>query len=281
MRVLRGGGVAVAVALVVATAGTAPAAGSARSPARAPAGACPDRTGITVVVDKTAFGGGVEVRCAAQPVRSGFEALTKAGFSYSGTVRFPGLLCRIDGQPASDPCQGAPPPDAYWAYWHAERGGAWTYSTAGAARTPPPGSVEGWAFGAKAAPGAAPPPPHPTTPPTPAAPAPTAPPATTPAGADSPREAPDAGPPDGEDAPPSNESDPGRPADPPTSESGARALDAVSEAAAPPTMVTSGQGAVGSDAGSPVGALVTAGALAGAGLLVVRVRRERRERPDG
>ena len=121
-------------------------------------GACTDSTGITVVVDFTRFGGRVEVRCAAQPVRSAFEALTRAGFAYQGTVRFPGLLCRIDGEPATDPCQGAPPPNAYWAYWHAPRGGDWTYSTSGGgSRVPPPGSVEGWAFGDQVEPGIDPP----------------------------------------------------------------------------------------------------------------------------
>ena len=82
------------------------------APPTSAGGACTDSTGITVVVDFTRFGGGVEVRCATQPVRSGFEALTRAGFAYQGTARFPGLLCRIDGEPATDPCQGAPPPNA-------------------------------------------------------------------------------------------------------------------------------------------------------------------------
>jgi hypothetical protein len=138
-------------------------AGPATASWRGGAGACTDDSGVTVVVDATAFGDGVHVRCAPQPVRSGFEALTKAGFTYEGTVRFPGLLCRIDGEPASDPCHGPPPPDAYWAYWHAPRGGSWTYSTSGAGgRVPPPGSVEGWAFGDDARPRVAPPAPAPT-----------------------------------------------------------------------------------------------------------------------
>lgn len=161
---------AAATIVVLASAGPLAAVPSVPSQSAAVAGvdggACRDDTGVTVVVDARAFGDGVQVRCAPQPVRSGFEALTKAGFTYQGTVRFPGLLCRIDGEPASDPCQSAPPPGAYWGYWHAPRGGSWTYSTSGAGgRVPPPGSVEGWAFGARAAPGVAPPapPPAPTT----------------------------------------------------------------------------------------------------------------------
>jgi hypothetical protein len=155
-------------AVLLLTVGSlAPGAEARPAPATASwgggSGACTDDSGVTVVVDATAFGDGVHVRCASQPVRSGFEALTKAGFTYEGTVRFPGLLCRIDGEPASDPCHGPPPPDAYWAYWHAPRGGSWTYSTSGAGgRVPPPGSVEGWAFGDDARPRVAPPAPAPT-----------------------------------------------------------------------------------------------------------------------
>jgi hypothetical protein len=134
------------------------------SPQAGTAGACRDAKGITVVVDASAFGDGVKVRCAPQPVRSGFDALTKAGFSYQGTTQYPGLLCRIDGEPASDPCHSAPPADAYWAYWHAPRGGDWVYSTSGAGtRVPPAGSVEGWAFGDDAEPTIDPPPPVATT----------------------------------------------------------------------------------------------------------------------
>jgi hypothetical protein len=100
------------------------------------------------VVDFGTLPGGVQIRCVTEPVSSGFDALTTAGFSYTGTQRFPGLLCRIDGKPADAPCVHAPPPDRYWAYWIADApGGAWTYSDLGAGnRTPPPGSVEGWAF---------------------------------------------------------------------------------------------------------------------------------------
>ncbi|MGQ0832026.1 MAG: hypothetical protein ACT4OV_10150 [Microthrixaceae bacterium] len=128
--------------------------GALTSPARASAGAsvgpCEDHSGVTVVVDFGVLGGGVQTRCAPEPVSSGFDALTKAGFTYSGTTRFPGLLCRIDGKPSpqQDPCYNAPSPSSYWAYWTApEPGGAWTYSDMGAGnRDPEPGTVEGWAF---------------------------------------------------------------------------------------------------------------------------------------
>jgi len=136
----------VAVALLAAV------LGAVASPARAASsdGACHGDGGVTVVVDFGVLGGGVHTRCAPEPVSSGFDALTKAGFTYSGTVRFPGLLCRIDGKPSAqqDPCYNAPSPSFYWAYWTApEPGGEWTYSDMGAGnRDPAPGTVEGWAF---------------------------------------------------------------------------------------------------------------------------------------
>jgi hypothetical protein len=133
-----------------------------RPSAAAPAvGACDGDSGVTVVVDFGTLGGGVQTRCAPEPVSSGFDALTRAGFTYEGTARFQGLLCRIDGKPSTqqDPCQNAPSPTYYWAYWTAPApGGAWTYSDAGAGnRDPAPGTVEGWAFsdGCTRKPGAA------------------------------------------------------------------------------------------------------------------------------
>ena len=130
---------ALVLAALVAPAGQADAA---------PSAACPAGDGVTVVVDFGALGGGVQVRCVMEPVSSGFDALWKAGFTYTGAQRFPGLICRIDGKPADDPCVNAPASDRYWAYWAASRpGGTWSYNELGAGnRTPPPGSVEGWAF---------------------------------------------------------------------------------------------------------------------------------------
>lgn len=122
-------------------------------------GACEGDSGVTVVVDFGTLGGGVATRCAPEPVSSGFDALARAGFTYEGTARFPGLLCRIDGKPSAkqDACQSAPSSSYYWAYWTASTpGGAWTYSDMGAGnRDPAPGSVEGWAFsdGCKRQPG--------------------------------------------------------------------------------------------------------------------------------
>jgi hypothetical protein len=168
--------VAAAGILAVAGLGVAPAPAAAWT-----AGVCPTSSGVTVVVDFTAFGAGVVTRCAPGAHDTGLDVLTAAGLAvaYAG----PGFVCRIDGLPGPDreACAATPPATAHWTYWHAQRGGSWTYSPVGAsAWQPAQGSVEGWAFvdgpGENQPPGvpppappAAPATPRPTAPPTPAA----------------------------------------------------------------------------------------------------------------
>jgi hypothetical protein len=157
-------GVLAAVLLVAASIG---------APSRATAwtnGACPTSSGVTVVVDFSALGGGVAVRCAPGEPASGFAALTGAGFSIEQVRNVPGFLCRIDGLPGPEreSCMNTPPATAHWSYWTAPRGGSWSYVSSGAGtRTPPPGSVEGWAFvdGAGGAQPPSVPPPAPPAPP--------------------------------------------------------------------------------------------------------------------
>jgi hypothetical protein len=122
------------------------------NPPAASAAACSGSTGVTVVVDFTAFGGGVTTACAPGDPTSGLTALTGAGFTVTGTQRW-GLafVCRINNlpAPAQQACVNTPPATAYWSYWHAStHGAAWTYSSSGATSyNPAPGTVEGWAFG--------------------------------------------------------------------------------------------------------------------------------------
>lgn len=112
-------------------------------------------SGVTIVVDFSALGGGVDTGCAAGDPSNGFAALQAAGFGYAFVPRQPGFICQINSAP--NPCNGAPP-DAYWSYWHGQPGGSWSYSGSGAgSHDPTPGSVEGWAFGAGGAPSMAPP----------------------------------------------------------------------------------------------------------------------------
>ena len=159
--------VAGSAALLVAAAGLAVAAPAAE------AAACSGSSGVTVVVDFGSLGGGVQTGCAGGDLASGLAALSAAGHGYTFVPRQFGLVCQIDARP--NPCNGAPT-TAYWSYWHATRGGSWSYATAGAGGyNPQPGTVEGWAFGAGGRPGIAPPaapappppPPKPTTRPAP------------------------------------------------------------------------------------------------------------------
>lgn len=139
-----------AVAAAVVAAG-----GVAGSASPASAAACSGTSGVTVVVD---YGGTESIRCASGDPTSGFDALARAGFSVTRVQQFPSAVCRINGYPASDPCVQMPPSNAYWSYWHAKRGGSWSYYSLGPASSDPaPGTVEGWAFGAGAPPSVAPP----------------------------------------------------------------------------------------------------------------------------
>ncbi|USX48912.1 hypothetical protein [Lentzea sp. HUAS12] len=116
--------------------------------------------GVTVVVDYRGLGGGVQQGCAPGSPSSGVAALTAAGFGYTYASRQAGFVCRINGRPGTDAdkCVSASPATAYWSYWHAPAGGAWTYSNQGAATyVPARGTVQGWSFGAGEQPGIAPP----------------------------------------------------------------------------------------------------------------------------
>ncbi|MFS8102323.1 hypothetical protein LFM09_34880 [Lentzea alba] len=119
----------------------------------APASADDCSAGVKVVVDFSAFGGGVKTGCYDGDPGNGLVALDD-DFDFSFVPRQTGFVCRIDLLP--NPCT-KPTPSAYWSYWHATPGGTWTYSTSGAAGyDPAPGSVEGWSFGAGTAPGVTP-----------------------------------------------------------------------------------------------------------------------------
>ena len=181
--------------------------------APASAAACSGTTGVTVVVDT---GSSISTKCASGDPSSALKALTSAGFSVAYPQQYPGsVVCRINGYPASDPCVRMPPAGAYWALFHAKRGGSWAYSSSGVGSYhPAPGSVVGFRFGSGQQPGIAPPAatktsaptptktvPKPKPKPTTAAPKPTTPKATTPkatsgaapsAQADSPSSAPPA-----------------------------------------------------------------------------------------
>ncbi len=140
-------------------------AGGVLLAAPASAAACSGTSGVTVIVDT---GSSISTRCASGDPSSGLQALSMVGFSVTPVQTQPGFVCRIDGFPSSEACVRTPPTTAYWAYWHADRGGSWTYaSSGGGSRNPAPGSVEGWRFGSGQQPRSAPPAPVRTSAPEP------------------------------------------------------------------------------------------------------------------
>jgi hypothetical protein len=120
---------------------------------RAQAASC-TAPSVAVVVDFGHFGGGIQRGCVA-PGGTGLQVLA-AVFAVTQVQREPGFVCRINGLPtqAQDACINTPPSNAYWAYFHGRAGSGWVYSAGSAATyVPPPGTVEGWAFGGGAPPG--------------------------------------------------------------------------------------------------------------------------------
>jgi hypothetical protein len=162
-------GAATAILAVVASTVVIPAATAADT-----APACSATSGVTVIVDFTHFGGNIERGCAPGRPANALIALRAAGFSTAGTVQYgDAFVCRIDGLPTpkQDSCAVTPPPSAFWAYWNARPTDSdWTYSSLGVlAYRPKPGTIEAFAFGARARPGISPSaaiPPTPTTRPT-------------------------------------------------------------------------------------------------------------------
>jgi hypothetical protein len=131
--------------------------GAASAAISGTAGPCPGTSGVTVVVDFTAFGGTVQTRCAPGSQPSGIAALQNAGFIPVGTRRFGfAFVCRINDLPsaAQQDCVSTPPGNAYWAYYHALAGAtSWSYASSGpTVYAPPLGSIDAWAFGNSATP---------------------------------------------------------------------------------------------------------------------------------
>jgi hypothetical protein len=153
---------AMGLGAIVVAMSTVLAAPSAAGTVAGTPGYCPNANGVTVIVDYQELGGATEIRCAPGDQPTGLAALENAGFTVTGTMRWgKAFVCRINGKPtpATEPCVNTPPTSAYWGYWHAPNGGAWTYSQQGASmRKPPLGSFEGWSFSLNHGPTDAPPP---------------------------------------------------------------------------------------------------------------------------
>ncbi len=133
-------------ALCLFAAGLYPVAGAA-TPACAA-----DTPHAALVVDK---GADVLRLCVEFPAGrtsvTGIELIELAGQQHGLSYRFDSFagvglaVCMLDGlEPPDGGCLGTP----YWAYWHGDGSGDWTFATQGAqASTVPDGGVDGWAWG--------------------------------------------------------------------------------------------------------------------------------------
>ncbi|MGY2875549.1 hypothetical protein ACVW00_002739 [Marmoricola sp. URHA0025 HA25] len=109
------------VVLAVAGAGFVPAPASA-------AGYC-SGSGINVVVDRGALGGGIATDCDASGNRNAARAFENTGHHLSYAQRQPGFVCKVDGVPTSDPCFNTSPADAYWGLYWSDGTSGWKYSS--------------------------------------------------------------------------------------------------------------------------------------------------------
>jgi len=141
----------------VAAAALAAAAIAVPAAAPASAAACSDGRGVTVVVDPHQLGGALQQVCdsggAGETAAAIFE---EAGFHQDYSANG-GMVCHINGEPASDPCRDAPPANAYWSLWWSNGSGSWMYASLGAnALKIPAGGSVAWSWqgqSAKAKPG--------------------------------------------------------------------------------------------------------------------------------
>ncbi|GAA1765347.1 hypothetical protein GCM10009795_009870 [Nocardioides hankookensis] len=140
----------------------AAAAGVGVPASAASAATCSSADGVSVVVDFHELGGGVQSACVADGGGDSATSLfSAAGFPLTYVQRQAGFVCRVAGQPASDPCINTPPADAYWGLWWSDgTSGQWTYATtsAGGLKVPEGGYVAfSWnGSSARSAPGASP-----------------------------------------------------------------------------------------------------------------------------
>lgn len=124
-------GVGLVTALAVAVFGLVGLAGLVPATATTASGYC-SGAGVSVAVDFAALGGGVQKRCDTRgDGKSAWAVFDDAGFRLTGVQRQPGAVCRVSGKPASAPCAGMPPTDAYWGLF-SSTGSGWIYASVGA-----------------------------------------------------------------------------------------------------------------------------------------------------
>ncbi len=88
--------------------------------------------GVTVIVDHGPLGGGTEADC--RPAGDDADTLFRAsGYELDYVQQQPTFICRVDGEPANNPCVVTPPQDAYWGLWWSDgESPTWRYATVAA-----------------------------------------------------------------------------------------------------------------------------------------------------
>ena len=122
---------------------------SASASASASASSGQDCSGVTVVVDASAFEDADDIsqtRCIeTDKAIAATDALDAAGVTTEGTTEYGDqVVCRVDGLPAEDvaltaedgsdyfeTCESMPAAFAYWSLWVQPAGGEWAYATEG------------------------------------------------------------------------------------------------------------------------------------------------------
>ncbi len=101
------------------------------SVAPAEAAACTDAGGVTVVVDPGSLPGSLSQTCVGGSGKAA-GLFGSAGHTLTRVQRFPGAVCKVDGEPADSSCVNMPPTNAYWGlFWSDGKSGSWVYSSAG------------------------------------------------------------------------------------------------------------------------------------------------------
>ena len=155
---------------LVAAAALAAATGAALPASPASAATCSSATGVSVVVDFSQVGGGIESTCVEGGGGDKASALLEVSHDLTRDAQYQGVVCKIDEAPADAECQTMPPADAYWGLFWSDGSGGWTYSSQGVdnLEVPAGGSVGmAWQDGGSNDPPGTAPPQHSTSTPSP------------------------------------------------------------------------------------------------------------------
>ena len=95
--------------------------------APAQAAYCSGGTGVSVLVDFGALGGGTATGCGGSASVAS-DAFSKAGFHLATVPQQPGAVCQVQGKPNDGKCWGK---DSYWGFFVSDDGKGWVYASMG------------------------------------------------------------------------------------------------------------------------------------------------------